>query len=249
MHKHQIRQSKSPFAEVPHNEDPQLFALNAQGQLQWDFNLNLGYDHEPPSASIDADGTVYVGDGSGTLYAFNPNSNARKWTFVTTQVNGEADAITSTATIGPDGTIYFGTYNNVLYAVTNGAMKWSYTFTNLDAGLFNLSIYGAPVIAADGTIYVVSADFYTASPWIGYLSAMPSDSTATGGPIWQVQLPVASVNEAGTSPGIGADGTVYIVGSDGNLYAIQAGDSGPATNAPWPLWRKNSANQANAALP
>jgi outer membrane protein assembly factor BamB len=129
----------------------------------------------------------------------------------------------------------------VLYAVTNNAqgvagLKWSHFF-----GDYYYGIHAAPAIAADGTIYVSSTD--------GNLYAMDTLDPYDG-PLWQVSIPedtAGNVYDVTSSPVIGGDGSVCIGGSDGKLYSIQ-GFSGPA-NDQWPMWRKNNANQADAALP
>jgi hypothetical protein len=78
---------------------------------------------------------------------------------------------------------------------------------------------------------------------------MPSDTSATNGPLWQVQVPLTPYWPVTSSPAIGTDGMVYIGGGTDpyGLYAVQ-GAAGPANSA-WPLWRRNNAHQANAGLP
>ncbi len=140
------------------------------------------------SPVIGDDGTIYVGSGSNTIHAIYPNGT-RKWVFNTNHV------VLSSPAIGPDGTIYCGSHDTYLYALypENGTLKWKYKTGDW--------IRVSPCIADDGTIYVISFDCY--------LHAVNPNGTMK----WKTYL-----GQAGTSPTIGIDGTIYCGYRD--LYAI-----------------------------
>ncbi len=146
------------------------------------------------SPVIASDGTIYIGGGSGVLYALNSNGTL-KWTCPT-----GGGATRSTPAIADDGTIYIGGQNGSLYAINpNGTVKWS----RATGG----EISGSPTIGPDGTIYIGnrSARFYAYTP-SGALK-WPSPGYITLGNIHM------------GSACIGPDGTIYI-GGGFNLYAI-----------------------------
>jgi outer membrane protein assembly factor BamB len=140
------------------------------------------------SPVIGDDGTIYVGSGSKTIHAIYPNGT-RKWVFNTDHV------VLSSPAIGPDGTIYCGCHDSYLYALNpeNGTLKWKYKTGDW--------IRVSPCIADDGTIYVISFDCN--------LHAVNPNGTMK----WKTYL-----GQAGTSPTIGLDGTIYCGYRD--LYAI-----------------------------
>jgi outer membrane protein assembly factor BamB len=140
------------------------------------------------SPVIGEDGTIYVGSGSKTIHAIYPNGTM-KWVLNTDHV------VLSSPAIGPDGTIYCGCHDTYLYALNpeNGTLKWKYKTGDW--------IRVSPCIADDGTIYVISFDCN--------LHAVNPNGTMK----WKTYL-----GQAGTSPTIGLDGTIYCGYRD--LYAI-----------------------------
>ena len=140
------------------------------------------------SPAIGEDGTIYVGSDSKTIHAIYPNGT-RKWVYNTDHV------VLSSPAIGPDGTIYCGCHDTYLYALypENGTLKWKYKTGDW--------VRVSPCIADDGTIYVISFDCN--------LHAVNPNGTMK----WKTYL-----GQAGTSPTIGLDGTIYCGYRD--LYAI-----------------------------
>jgi outer membrane protein assembly factor BamB/subtilisin family serine protease len=174
---------------------PFRLALN---DADWQFAASsTGYISSSPGVA--ADGTLYVFDDLGYLFAVNPDGT-QKWRTSSTAITGYS--YECTPLVGPDGTIYCVDYVNTvspgyIYALNpaDGSRKWRF------ATGYN---YGSPALAADGTLYAKSND--------GYLYALNSDGTQK----WRYPCSVASYN----SPVIGTDGTIYITGFDTNLHAI-----------------------------
>ncbi|MCZ3365336.1 MULTISPECIES: PKD domain-containing protein [Methanobacterium] len=126
-----------------------------------------------------------------------PQTNATKWTYKGITVYGSA-------AVGTDGTIYIGGYNGKVYAFnSNGALKWTYTTASY--------ILGSPTLGTDGTIYI--------SCWMNStLYAINPDGTLK----WKYKT---GKYNFGSSPAIGADGTIYTVDTSstvGTVYALSS---------------------------
>jgi len=85
-----------------------LYALNAQGKVEWTFPAPHGMDSSSPV--ISADGTVLIGALDGHLYAVNPNGQ-EKWRFQT------GSYVNSNAAIGSNGSVYFTSDDRNLYVL------------------------------------------------------------------------------------------------------------------------------------
>lgn len=160
----------------------------------WNYNTGSGmYGYGSPT--IGADGTIYIGNKAGILFAINPDGT-QKWNYTA------GGYLRSSPTIGADGTIYFVS-GSIIYALySNGTQKWNYTMGS--------STYASPAISADGTIYIGSSD--------KNLYAINPDGTLK----WKY-LTEPGVNYNGISystPAIGADGTIYFGSENGRFYAL-----------------------------
>ena len=61
------------------------------------------------------------------------------------------------------------------------------------------------------------------------------NKTTAGTKLWEFE----TGGDAGSSPAIGSDGTVYVGSWDKKLYAIKTDSKGPA-KSPWPMFRQNA---------
>ncbi|HUT03467.1 MAG TPA: PQQ-binding-like beta-propeller repeat protein [bacterium] len=97
-----------------------LFAIDYMGYLMWSFETGSSLDR--CSTAIGEDGTVYVTNQAGYLFAVESDGNLR-WSY-----DFEYDGtVWSSPTIDNDGVIYFGARNHKLFAInSNGTLKWSY---------------------------------------------------------------------------------------------------------------------------
>jgi outer membrane protein assembly factor BamB len=173
-----------------------LYALNANGSLKWKYSVGGTYNIFS-SPVIGSDNTIYFGCGgghppSGKIIALNPDGSLL-WFFNTSHM------VYSSPAIGHDGTIYCGSHDTYLYALypNNGTMKWQYKTGDW--------IRTSPCIDDAGIIYTVSLD--------NNLYAIYPNGTLR----WKNNL-----GEAGTTPTIGNDGSIYCGYS--NLYAISPDD-------------------------
>ena len=128
--------------------------MNPDGTKKWEF-LTGGYVNS--SAAIGTDGTIYVGNYDGNLYAINPDGT-KKWAFST------GGHIKSSAAVDADGTIYVGSCDGNLYAVNrDGTKKWDFPLGNYDSSSLPLGYSeskgtSSPAIGTDGTVYIGGFD-------------------------------------------------------------------------------------------
>jgi outer membrane protein assembly factor BamB len=189
--------------------------------------------------ALAADGTIYLGDISYYVYAFDPLDGSIKW-----KSAAMGERTQCTPAIAHDGTIFTVSYNsdNKLYAFDpdTGAIAWTF---NLLGGR------ESPVIGADNTVYCGYGQTYGINPtdhtrrwfqgsvlinkcfaqsWDGTLYGPQQDgrlaalNPGTGECIWES----LDVGDLDTPPAVGRDGTIYICGSDstgGALFAFYPG--------------------------
>lgn len=145
------------------------------------------------SPVIAPDGTIYITEVRGNVYAINPNGTL-KWNYSTGQY-----AEYTSAAVAADGTLYLNT-DNRLFAFDNaGRLKW--TSTCGGGG-------GAPTIGPDGIIY--DASFVP-----GDLCALNSDGSIR----WRTNLGTTIFL---SSPALAPDGTLYIGSGGGGAYQLNA---------------------------
>ncbi|WP_321421178.1 DUF3344 domain-containing protein [uncultured Methanobacterium sp.] len=192
--------------------------------LAWKYSTG-GAISSDSSATIGADGTIYIGSTDKKLYALNPDGTL-KWTHTT-------GGSVYTPTIGSDGTIYIGSTDKKLYALNpDGTLKWNYTVGG--------SIQGAAKIGTDGTIYVAGGGLYALTAngtlkW-SYGAGSYTPVIGTDGTIYVTSgSNLYAVNPDGTlkwtillaefysikgSPAIGPDGTIYVASTAFALHAV-----------------------------
>ena len=131
----------------------------------------------------------------------------------------EVVTIETSPAIGADGTIYFGSGDGNFYAIKpDGSLKWI-----LNMGAFTVT---SPAIGADGTIYVGDD--------VGYLNALSDNGTNCNFKwVFEIEniIDYPIVSGFGSSPAIGADGTIYIGSYDYSMYALT--DNGSSCSEKW----------------
>jgi outer membrane protein assembly factor BamB len=209
-----------------------LYALDSTMGILWSYQTEaIIYG----SAKLSTDGKIYVSDGSGLLYALDPNGN-ELWRFETAGYKELGNSIFASAALAEDGTVYLaGLYDPNLYALepADGSIKWVRNFQHsrevLDGYTFTQFgwPFASPVVAEDGTIYqglVYDPKLYAISP-------------ADGSIIWSIDLhqkaedwltvnhpnePIAKIsNSCWSEPVIGPDGTIYVSFDDPYLRAVE----------------------------
>jgi len=199
------------------------------------FKADIG-DITEGAPVVASDGTIYVGNHSGKLLAFDP-AGALKWAYPTLGV------IRGAPLIAPDGTVYVGSKDGGLYAVNpDGTLKWVYftknvissspTLSNDNAtiyvgtyrkGVFAVGIDGvlkwrapldmiisapSPTVAPDGTIYIGG---YGAVHG-GVMFALNVDGSVK----WRITTP----GPIRSTVSLALGGTLYFGSRDGRFYAL-----------------------------
>ncbi|HMN40918.1 MAG TPA: PQQ-binding-like beta-propeller repeat protein [Phycisphaerales bacterium] len=121
--------------------------LLAAGTVAWRVPLAGTYAAHP--GAVAGDGTVYVQDVLGTVYAVN-RSGTMRWTYET---SGLAEGPVA---LGPDGTIYASgnpTGSDVtIHAITpGGTTRWAFTDPGVTQG-----VVAGPAVGPDGNVYAVT---------------------------------------------------------------------------------------------
>jgi outer membrane protein assembly factor BamB len=247
------------------NNDRGVRSLSTDLSTQnWIFKTGVDFN---ATATIGADGTIYIGAINGFLYAINPDGT-EKWS------SNFGTWTATTPAIGPDGTIYFAgegnkqdpTFKGILtaYNPANGNIKWS-------VGLTEKVNHGGPAVAADGTIYLGGYEkrmvaynptdgsekwSYPVSSAIEVVPAIDNDGNIyfgdTGGsfhvvsPIGQKKWKVAKLgDQINTSAAIGKDGVIYVGANTagvGKLFALKTNATGLQTGG-WSMFAKNAKHQ------
>ncbi len=196
---------------------------------------NPGFDTEEPgdprpeiqsSAAVGPDGTIYVGNFPGNLFALTDPGQGEALDLVWRFHPLGASSFHSTPALGPDGTVYIGfstggatpEARGTFYALkaptrdVDAEVVWT---VDLGPGRQTSS----PTLRPGGTIYVVSG--------AGKLFAL----SPTGAVKWTIQTGPALK----AAPALAADGTVYIASMNGKLYAVQppASDAGQEPSIRW----------------
>ena len=174
--------------------DGEVVALNADtGKLRW--RLRIGPSESSPLVD---NGTVYVGDWNGRLYALSAASGATRWTFQAGNKIKGAVALSG-------GRVYFGSYDHHVYALNarTGKLVWKATAQQRlgNRGTF----YSTPAVAYD-RVYIGSTDGKMYS--FGATSGKLRWSHGTGGYVY-------------SSPAVYQQ-RVFAGSFNGDLYAFDA---------------------------
>jgi len=211
-------------------ENSVIVALNHEGGLEWEFNVEKG-DLSLPV--IGDDGTLYFSvspfirftdEDTSYFCALDPDGDML-WEY---PLSGK---FTNHPAIGIDGIIYIGAEEidgnlskYYLYAISSqGKLKWK-----SDQEL--TPYIPSPTIGSDGTIYVGSSE--------SYLYAIGSDGVLK----WKYK---AKKDSWVYSPVIDSDGTLYFGTDKGYLYALATESYGLAPSS-WPKWGHDNQNTGRA---
>ncbi|WP_324656499.1 PQQ-binding-like beta-propeller repeat protein [Bacillus cereus] len=186
--------AESPFGYNWNKNSP--YAGTETGKVKWEYKLYKKDDFTVFSAppSIGSDGTIYVGNSSGKLYAFSPNGSI-KW------IKDDVAYSNNTPVIAEDGTIYVT--NRKLTALNpDGTIKWEAK----DANTFL-----TPIIDSEGTIYVYNSKSITAY-------------NSNGSKKWESSKMFEGATSGKNSMLMSKDGIIYTLLSSGENYFLYAHD-------------------------
>jgi outer membrane protein assembly factor BamB len=181
------------------NADGSLIVADAYQGFVTDQVSVVDPDAYHSSPTIGADGTKYVGNENGWLYAIRPDDSI-KWQF-----GDGTNGMTATAALGSDGSIYCGGEDQRISRLTdrgtNRTVDWSYDLRQW--------LTSSPAVGPDGTIYCCDE--------LGYVYALSADGTL------QWDFRAAETLGISSSPAVTSDGTVYVGTQGGRLLAIRDG--------------------------
>ena len=146
------------------------------------------------------DGVVYVGSGTGILYAIEAASGNLQWKFAT-----PSEITSSPAVAG--GLVYVNS-DSGFFAINAASGRQAWQVKTGDPVAFDRrwDYFQSSPIYADGAIYFGSAD--------SFIYAVEAKS---GKVLWKYQ----TAGRVRSSPAV-AGGVVYVGSMDGNLYALEA---------------------------
>ena len=189
-------------------------ASGTDAQVVW--TVDLGEARVMASPTVGPDGTIYVANSLGQLFAIAADGSVR-WTAQT------GPTIKSAPALGADGTVYHATSDGNMYAVTSqGQVTWTFNFgehlgptplvTNPSAagagGANGIGSGASPSIGPDGTIYIGAnnSNMYAVAP----------DGTLKW--LFEAERELAGI---WTTPCLSADGgTIYFGANKGGVYAL-----------------------------
>ena len=171
--------------------------------VQWSVDLPGGASSIGliSSVAVAPDGTIYVGSGDHSLYAFR-SDGALKWKYET------GDAIVASPAVGSDGTIYVGSADRQFYAINpDGTLRWVVPTKSV--------FTASAAIGSDGTIYAAGTNLDLTIICTGDLTVQLSDLYAIS-PNGTLKWLATLSGEVHSSPALATDGTIY-VGSNGDV--------------------------------
>jgi outer membrane protein assembly factor BamB len=192
-------------------------ASGTDAQVVW--TVDLGDARVMASPTVGPDGTIYVTNSAGQLFAIGADGSVR-WRAQT------GPAIKSAPALGADGTVYQPSSDGKMYAVSaQGQVKWSFDFgehlgpTPLvtsqgtgpgggGGGANGIGSGASPTVGPDGTIYIGAnnSNMYAVAPDGSMKWLFEAERELAG--IW-------------TTPCLSADGaTIYFGANKGGVYAV-----------------------------
>jgi outer membrane protein assembly factor BamB len=200
------------------------------GQVVWQTDLPPGNVQNTPS--LGSDGTIYIVNVAGVLFAIDPSNGQIKWTAQTG--NGQQAQFGQTVkvapAVAPDGTVYTTAVTGAMYAVSppsgggnQGSVKWSFDFGEHvgpmptvgvpvtgggNRGQDGVGSGASATIGPDGTVYIgaSNSNFYAIDPGGQQKWLYEAERELAG--IW-------------TTAAVSADGsTLYFGANKGGIYAL-----------------------------
>ncbi len=185
-----------------------LYAIECEGDIVWEFDTQGNINHATPA--IGDDGTIYIGNNNGRLWAINPDGT-EKWNFPC------GGGYLPSPAIGTDGSVYLASVNGHAYGITdNGQGSYTVFWDH-----FTGDHMGCPPTVDDNDVV--------------YLTGLYQDTLWACDPFTDTVLWTGSMGSGcgETSATVGDDGRVYIGCNDGKVYAFDPPSSGNVATVAW----------------
>jgi hypothetical protein len=212
------------------------------------------------SPAIGPDGTIYIGDNSGYLYAVKDEGET--WSYKWEPVKLADDVGECCPTLSKDGKrLYIGSKTRpaTMFCINteDGSINWTYTVPP------NNTLYSGGLISSPALSHDEKTIYFGTGPWDSDLEPGPTTwlddrfiAVEDQGDTFKVKwiFKPEEVTDAVRfsffgNPAIDNDGSIYTGsfnniyvcgGEAGNLYAIRG--SAPLANTPWPKMQKDNFN-------
>lgn len=229
-----------------------ILALDIKtGDTIWSFSVNSSIH----SSSVVANGTIFFGTDSGTIYAVDAYRGLITWTC---QIS--TASIVSSPTV-VDGIIFIGSTDGRIYALnqTSGAPIWDFPTNgpiNSSPAVFNGKVFCG---SDDGRIYAINETLGTMIWYFETSSSIVSTPAVVDGMVFvgstddilyaldeSSGLPIWDFHTGGpilSSPAVDSTKSIVVIGSeDGFVYALSE------TNG-LPLWSFNTGSTIGTSSP
>lgn len=176
--------------------DAKLYAIDAyQAETLFYATIIEESDEFHSSPAIGADGTIYIGNENGLLYAFNPAGSVR-WHFP--EIPGQDAFSASPAVEG--NFIYIAGDDRKIHKLQDNHTGWSEVWNRTLPG----EVSSSPVILPDNRVVVIDDS--------GYVTCLNADGTLS----WQYFVDAV----VQSSPAVDNNGNIYFGTDQGDLFAL-----------------------------
>jgi outer membrane protein assembly factor BamB len=183
----------------------------AEGLALWTANLGIAVFSNP----LLVDGKAIVGDGSGTVSAFDLSTGQRKWSVTM------AGAVRGGAAFDGEQIYVVGESGEAAALDLQGRVVWRQTITGRTGEGEQLRVFAAPVVAGDVVVVSLVREEVFGEPGLVALDR------ATGEVVWQATDAAGIKSEWGSvrsSPAVVGDLLVYGEGYSNRLVALSIAD-------------------------
>ncbi len=201
--------------------DYHLYALNFDGELQWDYAAGQALWAMPVS-----DGArVYFGALDGQVYALDATTGELVWN------RDVGNAVLGTPALDLDGTLYTGTLSGAVYALdtATGELRWTQPFQAEG------DVWASPALA-NGNLYIADATgwIYILDPADGQESQLRIETgeVILNGPLFIQDMLVYGTGE-GSLCLVNQQGVLQKINVNGQIYGTPAASGDILLVAPY----------------
>lgn len=181
---------------------PTLQSINmVTGDVNWTFSAGVNFQCTPAVN----DGTIYIGNNDGNLYAVDLATGTQQWSLAVSQ------KLQGTQVFDPvSGLVFTADADGGFYAVdpVSKTVKWSFQFP----GSLEDYTMVSPAVIVDGILFTSRGVNNSSVPEVGNVYAF---NAVTGALQWNQNM-----NSAVSSPLAAGDGLIFVSCFDGTMRAL-----------------------------